>query len=394
MTSPLKGVRVFEVGQFIAGPYCGMQLADLGADVIKIERPDGGDPFRTFGAGGGAQGYSSNFTAFNRNKRSLSINLGDKRGQALFRKLAASGDVVLENFRPGVMKRLGIDGETLRAGNSRLIYCSIAGFSEGGPYREQPAYDTIGQARSGILSMFVEKDDPRMRGPTISDQITGMQACNAIMAALFERERTGVGRRIDITLLEASMYFMPDSFTAYTQGNVVMGPQSRAAISAAFAFDCADGLIALHPSSTERFWQGLLKAMERTDIADDPRFKDRPGRIANFDALIAEMRPVFAKMTRAAWMERLAAHDVPSAPVLSIPDAMVDPEVEHLGLFYEYEHPKFGSFTGMHRAARIDGEREDQPLPPPGLGEHTDSILGEAGLPPGEIADLRGAGIV
>jgi len=276
----------------------------------------------------------------------------------------------------------------------RLIYCSIAGFSEGGPYREQPAYDTIGQARSGILGMFVEKDDPRMRGPTISDQITGMQACNAIMAALFERERTGVGRRIDITLLEASMYFMPDSFTAYTQGNVVMGPQSRAAISAAFAFNCADGLIALHPSSTERFWQGLLKAMDRTDIAQDPRFKDRPGRIANFDALIAEMRPVFAQQTRAAWMARLAAHDVPSAPVLSIPDAMVDPEVEHLGLFYEYEHPKFGAFTGMHRAARIDGEREDSPLPPPGLGEHTDSILTEAGIASREIAELRGAGII
>jgi crotonobetainyl-CoA:carnitine CoA-transferase CaiB-like acyl-CoA transferase len=394
MTSPLKGVRVLEVGQFIAGPYAGMQLADLGAEVTKIERPGTGDPFRVFGAGGGAQGYSSNFTAFNRNKRSVALDLGAPRGQAVFRKLAERVDVVVENFRGGVMRRLGVDHATLRAINPRLVYCSIDGFSEDGPFRDQPAYDTIGQARSGILGMFVEADDPRMRGPTISDQITGMQACNAVVAALFDRERTGKGALIEITLLEASMYFMPDSFTAYTQGGVVMGPQTRAAISMALAFACADGLIALHPSSTEKFWRGLLAALERPDIGEDPRFVDRPARIRNFQALIEVFRPVFASRTRAAWMERLAAHDVPSAPVHSIPEAMEDPEVRHLGLFYPYENPRFGRLTAMHRAARIDGEREDDPLPPPALGEHTELVLGEAGIGADEIAALRAAGIV
>lgn len=394
MTSPLKAIRVLEVGQFIAGPFASMQLADLGAEVIKIERPEGGDPFRVFGAGGGAQGYSSNFTAFNRNKRSVTLNLGDPRGQALFHKLAAKADIVVENFRPGVMKRLGIHYDVLQKINPRLIYCSIAGFAEDGPYREQPAYDTIGQARSGILGMFVEKDDPRMRGPTISDQITGMQACNGVVAALFDRTRTGKGARVEITLLEASMYFMPDSFTAYTQGGVVMGPQTRAAISLALTFDCADGLLALHPSSTEKFWRGLLAALERADIGTDPRFIDRPARIKNFQALIEAFRPVFAARTRAQWMERLAAHDVPSAPVHSIPEAMEDPEVKHLGLFYEYEHPRFGKLTGMHRSARIDGERETDPLPPPALGEHTDLVLRETGLAPSEIAELRAAGII
>jgi crotonobetainyl-CoA:carnitine CoA-transferase CaiB-like acyl-CoA transferase len=394
MTSPLKAIRVLEVGQFIAGPFAGMQLADLGAEVIKIERPEGGDPFRVFGAGGGAQGYSSNFTAFNRNKRSVTLNLGDPRGQALFHKLAVNADVVVENFRPGVMKRLGIHDEVLRAINPRLIYCSIMGFAEDGPYREQPAYDTVAQARSGILGMFVEKDDPRMRGPTISDQITGMQACNAVLAALFDRARTGKGARVEITLLEASMYFMPDSFTAYTQGGVVMGPQTRAAISLALTFNCADGLLALHPSSTEKFWRGLLAALEREDIGADPRFVDRPGRIKNFQALIEAFRPVFAAKTRAQWMERLAAQDVPSAPVHSIPEAMEDPEVKHLGLFYEYEHPRFGKLTGMHRSARIDGERETDPLPPPALGEHTDLVLREAGIAASEIAELRAAGVI
>jgi formyl-CoA transferase len=389
MTSPLKGIRVLEVGQFIAGPYAGMQLADLGAEVIKIERPDGGDPFRVFGAGGGAQGYSSNFTAFNRNKQSVTINLGDPRGQELFRRLAKAADVVLDNFRAGVMRRHGLDADVLRTINPRLVYCSIDGFSEDGPYGGQPAYDTIGQARSGILSMFVESDDPRMRGPTISDQITGMQASNGIMAALFERERTGKGTRVEITLLEASMYFMPDSFTAYTQGGVVMGPQTRAAISSAFVFGCADGMIALHPSSTERFWRGMLAAVGRSDIADDPRFRERANRIKNFQVLIDILRPVFAAKTRAEWMERLAVEDVPSAPVNSIPEAMADPEVEHLGLFYRYSHPQHGEHTGMHRALRIEGERESDPLPPPGLGEHTDRVLLGAGVAPDEIAVLR-----
>ncbi len=389
MTSPLKGIRVLEAGQFIAGPFAGLQLADLGAEVIKIERPDGGDPFRIFGAGGGAQGYSSNFTAFNRNKRSLSINLGDPRGQELFKRLAQSADVVLENFRAGVMKRHGLHAEVLRALNPRLVYCSITGFSEDGPYGNQPAYDTIGQARSGILSMFVEEDDPRMRGPTLSDQITGMQACNGIMAALFERERTGKGAKIDITLLEASMYFMPDSFTAYTQGGVVLGPQTRAAISAAFSFRCSDGLIALHPSSTEKFWRGMLAALGRLDITEDPRFRDRPGRIKNFQQLLDILAPVFAAKTRAEWMTRMAEEDVPCAPVNSIPEAIADPEVEHLGLFYRYSHPQHGEHTGMHRALRIDGERESDPLPPPGLGEHTDSVLSDAGLTTDEIASLR-----
>lgn len=394
MTSPLKGIRVLEIGQFIAGPYAGMQLADLGASVVKIERPGEGDPFRVFGAGGGAQGYSSNFTAFNRNKKSLTLNLADPSGQTVFRRLAAKADVVLENFRAGVTKRLGIHDDALRQINPRLVYCSISGFSEDGPFGDQPAYDTIGQARSGILGMFVEKDDPRMRGPTISDQITGMQATSGILAALIQRERTGKGTRVEITLLEASMYFMPDSFTAYTQGGVVMEPQTRAAISSAFAFQCADGLLALHPSSTERFWRGMLAALDRSDLAEDPLFKTRPDRIKNFQTLIATLRPIFAARTRHEWMERLAAHDVPSAPVHSIPEAMEDPEVKHLGLFYRYAHPRFGDFTGMHRALRIDGARETAPLPPPGLGEHTDEVLEEAGFAAAEIAALREAGVV
>jgi len=394
MPSPLEGVRVLELGQFIAGPFVGLQLADLGAEVIKIERPGEGDPMRGFGTGPRTQGYSHNFCAFNRNKLSLTLDLSNRRGQDLFRKLASTADVVVENFRSGVMKRLGIDYEVLRQVSPRLVYCSISGFSEDGPYRDKPAYDAIGQALSGMLSLFLDASDPRMVGPTLADQMTGAQACNSILAAMYQRERTGKGARIDITLIEASMYFMPDSFTAYTHSGVVMGPESRAGFSMAFVFNCIDGMVALQTSSIERFWRALLAAAERQDIGDDPRFQDRAGRIRNFDALIDVLRPVFASKSRSHWLERLSAHDVPCAPVHTIPEAMADPEVKHLGLFHQLEHARYGKMTTMRRATRIDGQREPDPLPPPALGEHTERVLRDLGLAATEIAELQAAQII
>ena len=200
MTNPLKGIRVLELGQFIAGPYAGLQLADLGATVIKVERPGKGDPFREFGLAAG-EGYSHNFCAFNRNKLSLALDINSPRGQEAFRKLARGADVVLENFRSGVMQRLGLGHERLRADNPRLIYCSIAGFSADGPYRDRPAYDAVGSAMSGLLGLMVDPADPRILGPTISDQVSGMQACAGILGALYEREKSGKGARVQPILI-------------------------------------------------------------------------------------------------------------------------------------------------------------------------------------------------
>ena len=395
MSSPLKDIRVLELGQFIAGPYAGLQLADLGAQVIKVERPQGGDAFREFGLSANVQGYSHNFCAFNRNKLSLSLDINSPRGQEAFRRLARQADVVLENFRPGVMKRLGFDYETLRESNPRLVCCSIAGFAEDGPYADRPAYDAVGQALSGLMSLFLDPQDPRTLGPTLSDQVTGMQACMAVLAALLERTRSGKGARVEVTMVEASMALIPDAFTAYTHAGHVMQPESRAAVSLSFAFACADGkLLAIHVSSMEKFWRALLAAIERPDVGEDARFRERMGRIRNYQALVETLRPVFSAKPRAYWAERLAAHDVPAAVVHSIPEAMQEPEVKHLGMLHELEHARYGRMTAMRRASRIDGERESTPLPPPALGEHTDRVLAEFGFSAKEIEGLRGAGAV
>ncbi|HET7766253.1 MAG TPA: CaiB/BaiF CoA-transferase family protein [Burkholderiales bacterium] len=395
MSSPLKGIRVLELGQFIAGPYAGLQLADLGATVIKVERPGSGDAFREFGFAPNAKGYSHNFCAFNRNKLSVTLDVHSPHGREAFLRLARQADVVLENFRPGVMKRLGLDYGSLEKENPRLVYASISGFAEDGPYGDRPAYDAVGQALSGLLSLFVDPKDPRTLGPTLSDQITGMQACMAVLAALYERNRTGKGARVEVTMVEASMALIPDSFTAFTHAGHVMQPESRAAVSLSFAFACADGkLLAIHVSSMEKFWKALLAAVDRADLGEDPRFRDRMGRIKNYEALVQTLRPVFSAKPRAFWAEKLAAHDVPAAVVHSIPEAMDEPEVRHLGMLHELDHPRYGRKTAMRRATRIDGERESGPLPPPALGEHTDAVLREFGFAAQEVAELRAAGAI
>lgn len=389
--APLAGIRVLELGQFITGPYAGLLLADLGADVIKVERPDEGDPFRHFRGGD----YSPNFCAYNRNKRSLALDIAKPEGARVLLRAARTADVLIENFRPGVMERLGLGWEALQAANPRLLYCGIAGFSADGPSSKRPAYDVVGQAMSGMLCTLVDPQDPRITGPTIVDQVTGFYACYGVLAALLSRARSGHGARVDVTMIEAAMSFMPDFFSAFTQANIEMGPQTRAAFSHSFVFACLDGkLIAIQLSSLEKFWHGFLGAIGRTELGADARFADRMKRVANFDALILALRPAFAARTREHWMARLADADVPFAPVNSIADAMRDPEVQHLGSFIELQHPTLGKVTAIRRPVRIDGEREADMLPPPALGEHTDSILAELGIAGAEVARLRETGIV
>jgi crotonobetainyl-CoA:carnitine CoA-transferase CaiB-like acyl-CoA transferase len=393
--NPLAGITVLELGQFIAGPYAAQQLADLGARIIKIERPGIGDPFRLYVTKPKIAGYGHNFLAFNRNKQSVALDLQRPEGKAAFLRLAATVDIVVENFRAGVLDRLGIGYDALRAINPRLIYCSISGFSEDGPYRDRPAFDTVGQALSGMLHLFTDPADPRMRGPTVADQATGLQAANAMLAALFARSGTDAGTRIDISMLEAAIHFMPDAYTAYTEAGIEMEAETRTSYSHAFLLRCADGkLLAIHVGGPDPLWRALVAAIGDPEFAANPLFEARHSRIANFATLIATLRPIFLRQPRAQWLNVLAEHDVACAEINTVAETMRDEEVRHLGLFEVAERPGYGKMTMMRRAARINGERQSEQLTPPLLGEHTEAILREIGYDDAAIAALRKAAAI
>lgn len=386
---PFAGIKVLELCQFIAGPFASQQLADLGAEIIKIEKLGVGDPMRTFVGGVAVPNYSHNFRAINRGKKSLSVDIQTAAGKDIVRRIAADVDVVIENFRPGVLDRLGLGYEALRAENPKLIFCSVAGFAADGPHRDRPSFDTIGQALSGMLYMFTDPENPRMRGPTISDQAAAMFAATTISAALYGRERTGEGVRIDLTMLDASIAINPDAHLAVAVG-VPVSSESRAIVSHAMIMRCEDDtLLSIQLSGPEHFWTGLVKSVERPDFATDPRFSTRDGRLANWDALLEELRPLFRLRTRAEWIERLIANDIPCAEVFTVEEVATFDEVVHSGIFSEVEHPRAGRVRTLSRPARINGSRGDTAQAAPLLGEHADQVLARYGYSDQQIAALR-----
>ncbi|WP_207538730.1 CaiB/BaiF CoA transferase family protein [Sabulicella rubraurantiaca] len=380
MTGPLSGIRVVELSTMITAPLAGVMLADMGADVIKVENPEGGDPYRNFRGGQ----YSPHFCAYNRNKRSVVLDLRSPEGKAALEVLLGGADVLLENFRPGVLARLGFEEARIKAINPRIVHCSVTGFGSGGPYVGRPAYDAVAQALSGLTSLQVDPEAPRIAGPTIADNATGQYAAFGILAALMERERTGRARRVEVNMLECALSFAPDAYGYLTQMGIVSDPYLRARTSQSYVFACSDGaMIAVHLSLHQKFWMAFLEVAGRTDLAEDARFRTRADRIENYEALRTLVAPVFARHPRAYWVERFARHDVPFAPVYTVAEAPEDPQVRHLGSFFEMEHPEQGRLTAIHLPIWLDGERESHPRrPPPTLGEQTEEVLREHGLPP------------
>ena len=381
MIGSLSGIRVVEISTMITAPLAGMMLADMGADVVKVENPEGGDPYRSFRGGQ----YSPHFCAYNRNKRSAALDLRSTAGRTALEALLRTSDVLLENFRPGVLARLDFAPHRLAYLNPRLVHCSITGFGPDGPYKDRPAYDAVAQALSGLSSLLVDPDAPRIAGPTIADNAAGQYAAFGILAALLERERTGRARRIEVNMLDSALAFIPDPYGYLTQMGVVSDPYLRARTSQSYVFVCADrAMVAVHLSSQEKFWTGFLDAIGRLDLAADPRFGTRSTRIDNYEALRAELSPFFAARPRAHWLDRLRRSDVPYAPVHDVSQVAADPQVAHLRSFFELEHPTHGPLTAIRRPIWTDGQRDDQPRrPPPTLGEHTDEILRECGLDAG-----------
>jgi crotonobetainyl-CoA:carnitine CoA-transferase CaiB-like acyl-CoA transferase len=367
MAKVLEGLRVLEMGTFITGPAASMLLADMGADTIKVERRGAGDPFRAFKGGL----YSPHFQTYNRNKRSVALDTKKPADLAAFDALVADADVFIQNFRPGVAEGLGVGCERLQALNPRLVYCAISGFGPDGPDADRPAYDTVAQAASGWLRLLINPVNPRVVGPAIADSVTGFYAALSIMAALHERQTTGVGRRIDVSMLEAMCHFNLDDFTHYFSAGEVMGPYSRPSVSQSYVFECADARwVALHMSSPEKFWESLAEAIEQPKLFEDPKFADRTARIAHQEDLIALMRPIFKTRSRADWCERLRALEVPHSAVYDSTEALADPQAVHLRLQAEATHPEMGPFRTVRYPAQFDGEPITEVAAPPTLGEH------------------------
>lgn len=373
MAKVLSGVTVLDMGAFITGPAVGMLLADLGADVIKIEQPEIGDPFRAFKGGL----YSPHFQTYNRNKRSVALNTKKAADLAAFDELATRADVFIQNFRPGVAERLSVDHKRLQALNPALIYCSISGFGPDGPEAERPAFDTVAQAASGFLRLLINPKHPRVVGPAIGDAVTGFYGALGILAALHERHTTGRGRLVETSMFEAMCHFNLDDFTHYLSAGEVMGPFSRPHVSQSYVFECSDGLwLALHMSSPPKFWENLAVAVGLPDMLKWPEFADRGARIENYEKVRERLAPIFKQRTREAWCEELTRLEVPHAPLHTPPEVLDSAQARHLQLDIETRHPVMGRFRTIRSPLSFDGERSLTVTAPPMLGEHNDEIIG------------------
>jgi crotonobetainyl-CoA:carnitine CoA-transferase CaiB-like acyl-CoA transferase len=371
MAKPLQGIRVLDMGTFITGPAAAMLLADLGAEVIKVEQPGTGDPFRAFDG----DLYSPHFQTYNRNKKSVELNTKDETDLAKFDELLKTADVFIQNFRPGVAERLKVDAARLQALNPRLVYADISGFGQEGPHRDRPAFDTVAQASAGFLRLLINPDHPRVVGPAIADAVTGFYAALGVLAALYERDKTGKGRHVETSMFEAMCHFNLDDFTHYLAVDQIMGPYSRPHVSQSYVFECADGgWIALHMSSPPKFWENLATAMGVPDMLSREEFASRPARIKNYEKVIAFLAPIFKSQTRQYWDDRLTELEVPHSAILNSKEVLEGELGQYHGVMAECEGPR-GKFRTIRSPLHFDGEIEREITAPPELGQDNAEYL-------------------
>jgi formyl-CoA transferase len=375
---PLQGVRILDFCRVVSGPFATMQLGDLGADVLKIEEPGQGDEARTYGPPfvGGESAY---FLSVNRNKRSCVLDLKSESGRELAIKLAAAADVVVENFRPGTMERLGLGFETLRAVNAQLVYCGISGFGRTGPEANRPGYDLIVQGESGVMDVTGDPDGPPTKvGTSIADLVTGLYAAQAVMASLAQRARTGTGGRIDVAMIDAMASLL--TFNAGIYFATGRTPKRRGnahpTISPYEAFEASDGWFNLGVAN-DRFWSSFCTALGRTDLLDDPRFARAADRAAARAELTRLLRPIFLERPRAYWTGLFADAGIPCGAIKSVGEVCDAPELAARGVRRTMEHPAAGTVAYLASAIRFDDEAPPEPRRPPVLGEHTAEVLRE-----------------
>jgi crotonobetainyl-CoA:carnitine CoA-transferase CaiB-like acyl-CoA transferase len=391
---PLDGVVVLDLTRALAGPYCTLMLGDLGADVIKVESPDG-DESRTWGPPF-VNGETSYFMTVNRNKRSITLNLKQPAAVEVLHRLARGADVLVENFRPGTLARLGLSPHAALELNPRLVYCAITGFGQDGPRRDQPAYDLILQGMGGVMSLTGPPDGgPNKAGIPIGDLAAGMFAAYAIAAALYEREHSGQGQIVDTSLLGGQVALLSYQAGAYFATGRAPGRvgNRHSQIAPYETFATADGHVNIGVAN-EALWARFCEALEVQPLRADPRFATNGERVAHREALVAAIAPRLRELSSAEVLRRLEAAGVPCGPIYDLAEVFADPQTEHLGLKPTVEHPRAGQWTMPGLPYRLSRTPGGVRLPAPLLGEHTDPILAALGYTPADIAALRDSGAV
>lgn len=394
MPGALEGIRVLELTHVLAGPYCAMLLADLGAEVIKIENPQGGDDSRRL-APPFFQGESAAFLAVNRNKYGVALNIRTPEGKELLWKLLATTDVLVENFRPGTLARLGFSYEQVHARHPRIVYCSISGFGQTGPAAQRGGFDLVTQAMSGVLALTGSPEEPAKVGVPISDLNAAMFASHAILASLLYRSRTGEGQRIDTSLFEATLAYTVWESNEYWSTGISpqrMGTRHRIAVPYQ-VFTTADGSIAIG-GANQRNWENLVAALERPDLLQDPRFATNKDRIANSDALEETLSQTFQTRSTETWMHLLEQADVASGPVLNLEQVYQHPQVQARAMDIEIEHPRAGRTHAIGFPVKYSTTQGQVYRPAPVLGQHTFQILRQLDLNTEQLQHLEASGVL
>lgn len=394
---PLTGLKVLDLSRVLAGPYCSMALGDMGAEIIKIERPDGGDDTRRFGPPF-VNGVSTYYLAINRNKRSVALNLKHPEAKAVLWRLIEEADVLLENFRPGALDRLGFDYARCAERNPRLIYCSISAFGHAGlpEWSRRPGYDVIMQGMGGIPSLTgPPAAGPHKVGASIADVVSGMYATQGVLFALMARERTGRGQQVDISMFDGQVSLLTYLATAQLNAGVTPGRLGNRHLSVApySTFAAADGHLNLAVAN-QKLWARFCALIERPDLEAEPRFASNADRVQHVDALEAIIAPILATRTVDEWLAAFEAAGIPAGPVLTVDQVLDHPQLAARGMIVEQMHPTAGAVRSTGVPVRLGDTPGRARTPPPELGAETDAVLADLGYSDAAIAALRAAGAV